>query len=54
MKFTAALAAFALATVSQFVNAAPAQQARDVWDPKVTFPTTGSVLESGQTYIVTW
>ncbi|GJE96378.1 hypothetical protein PsYK624_125740 [Phanerochaete sordida] len=54
MKFTTALAALALSAASTLVRAAPLQAARDVWDPTVTFPTTGSVLVSGQTYTVTW
>ncbi|EKM54975.1 uncharacterized protein PHACADRAFT_255233 [Phanerochaete carnosa HHB-10118-sp] len=54
MKFTTALATLAFAAASSLVNAAPANEARDVWDPKVLFPTTGSVLQSGQAYTVTW
>ncbi|GJF00562.1 hypothetical protein PsYK624_168550 [Phanerochaete sordida] len=54
MKFTTSFAALAFAAVAQLVSAAPTNIARDVWDPKVTFPTTGSVLESGQTVTVTW
>ncbi|GJE96373.1 hypothetical protein PsYK624_125680 [Phanerochaete sordida] len=54
MKFTTALAALALSAATTLVNAAPFKTARDIWDPKVTFPTAGSVLVSGQTYTVTW
>ena len=55
MKFTTIVSAFVLGALSELAAAAPmAKVARDVWDPKVTFPTTGSVLESGQTVTVTW
>ncbi|GJE96383.1 hypothetical protein PsYK624_125790 [Phanerochaete sordida] len=54
MKFTTSFAALAFSAVAQIVSAAPTNSARDVWDPKVTFPTSGSVLQSGQTYTVTW
>lgn len=53
MKFTTIFSALFAAAVS--VSAAPlAKQARDVWDPKMTFPVSGTVLQSGQTILVTW
>lgn len=55
MQLTSALAALALAAASTLVRAAPVQQAaRTVWDPRITFPSAGAVLVSGQTYTVTW
>ncbi|KIP06058.1 hypothetical protein PHLGIDRAFT_24778 [Phlebiopsis gigantea 11061_1 CR5-6] len=46
MKFTTPFAA-ALGAASQL-------QARDIWDPKMTYPTTGTVWTSGQPHTVTW
>ena len=55
MKFSAILAAVALAAVSQVAYAAPAElETRDVWDPRMTYPTKGTVWESGKTYTVKW
>ncbi|KIP07805.1 hypothetical protein PHLGIDRAFT_117775 [Phlebiopsis gigantea 11061_1 CR5-6] len=54
MKFTTLFSALALGAASQLANALPVNQARDVWDPTMTYPTTGTVWTSGQTYTVTW
>lgn len=55
MKFSAILATVALGAVSQVVYAAPAElETRDVWDPRMTYPTKGTVWESGKTYTVKW
>ncbi|KIY45186.1 hypothetical protein FISHEDRAFT_5943, partial [Fistulina hepatica ATCC 64428] len=27
---------------------------RDVWDPPITYPTTGTIWDVGSTYTVTW
>ncbi|EKM55010.1 uncharacterized protein PHACADRAFT_255301 [Phanerochaete carnosa HHB-10118-sp] len=57
MKFTTILSALALGAFSQLASAAPApaaHQARDVWDPLMTYPTAETVWQSGQTYTVTW
>ena len=53
MKFTTALAA--LLSASTAVFAAPASfTARDIWVPKITYPTAGVVWTVGQTYKVEW
>ena len=59
MKFTTLLSALALGAFSQLATAAPAPapvavEARDVWDPTMTYPTAGTVWESGKTYTVRW
>ncbi|KIP07806.1 hypothetical protein PHLGIDRAFT_117776 [Phlebiopsis gigantea 11061_1 CR5-6] len=54
MKFTTLFSALALGVASQLANALPVNQARDVWDPTMTYPTTGTVWTSGETYTVTW
>ena len=55
MKFTTALSALALAFVSStsYVAAAPID-ARDVWDPKVLYPHSGTVWKLGARHNVTW
>lgn len=49
------LAAFfaVVSTLASLSGAVPIGK-RDVWDPAVTFPTAGSILEIGQTVTVTW
>lgn len=55
MKFTTVISTLAIGALAQLVGAAPmAKVARDVWDPKVTYPTATTIWESGQTYTVTW
>ncbi|GJE96868.1 hypothetical protein PsYK624_130750 [Phanerochaete sordida] len=55
MKFTAALATFAIGALSQLAGAAPAaHEARDIWTPQMTYPANGTVWESGKTYTVRW
>ena len=54
MKFTTAFSALALAAVSRLAAAVPIQGARDVWDPRMTYPNNSTVWTSGQTYTVTW
>lgn len=55
MKFMTIVSALALAAVSQLAHGAPTpKEARDIWDPKMTYPTSDTVWEAGQTYTVTW
>ncbi|KAI0314655.1 hypothetical protein OF83DRAFT_1135751 [Amylostereum chailletii] len=51
MKFTTALSA--LFAAAALVGAVPVQK-RDVWDPKVLYPHTGTVWTLGATHNVTW
>lgn len=52
MKFTSIVPALFAAAVA---SAAPVEhKARDVWDPKLTYPHAGTVWFSGQTHNVTW
>ncbi|KAI0313845.1 hypothetical protein OF83DRAFT_495507 [Amylostereum chailletii] len=55
MKFTTAFSALALAIASttSFVAAAPIE-ARDIWDPKVLYPHSGTVWKTGSYHNVTW
>ena len=53
MKFTTTLAA--LLSASTIILAAPVGLvARDVWVPKILYPTEGTVWHVGETYSVTW
>ena len=54
MKLTTIISALGLAAVSQLANAAPNMEARDVWDPKITYPNSYAVWYAGSTYTVTW
>lgn len=55
MKFTTIVSAFVLGALSELAAAAPmAKVARDVWDPKMLYPTADTVWQSGQTYTVLW
>ncbi|KZP20286.1 hypothetical protein FIBSPDRAFT_789637 [Athelia psychrophila] len=46
---------FALFSAFSLTSAAPLTlEKRDVWDPKVTYPTKGTVWKSGSKYTVTW
>ena len=52
MKFIVAAVAFVAATLA---TATPiADEARDIWNPKMTYPHNGTVWASGTTQNVTW
>ena len=53
MKFTTALAAVLL-SVSTILAAPVDATARDVWVPKILYPTEGTEWHVGETYDVTW
>ncbi|KZV92322.1 hypothetical protein EXIGLDRAFT_836520 [Exidia glandulosa HHB12029] len=52
MKFS--LATLTIASALATVSAAPLTNTRDVWDPKITYPTTGTVWHLGETVTVKW
>ena len=54
MKFTTIASAIALSVLSSFTAAAPVKEARDVWDPKMTYPDSSTIWYSGRSYTVTW
>jgi len=53
MKFTSLFAAAVSFTAVAFATPVK-RSALDVWDPKVTFPSAGTVLTVGSTYDFTW
>jgi hypothetical protein len=53
MKFTLSTSLFALSALSSFVVSAPIE-ARDVYVPRILYPTAGTVWKAGSTHKVTW
>ena len=53
MKFTLSTTLFALSALSSFVASAPIE-ARDVYVPRILYPTAGVVWKAGSTQTVTW